>query len=72
VDVIAETPAGDLVGIEIKTSASVAARDFRGLRPLRALVGDRLRRGIVLHTGEHTVPFGDGLFAVPVHALWSN
>ena len=28
------------------------------------------RQGVVLYDGETTVPFGDGLYAVPMARLW--
>jgi hypothetical protein len=34
------------------------------------MAGRRFRRGIVLYTGAEIVPFGAGLFALPVEALW--
>ena len=46
------------------------AADFRGLRKLRAAAGDRFAGGVVLYDGAATVPFGDGLHAVPIRALW--
>jgi len=51
---------------------TVAASHFRGLRTLQSLVGNRVRRGIVLYWGEQTVPFGEGLWAQPVSALWRS
>ncbi len=71
VDVIAEAPDGRVAAVEIKSSASVSSGDFRGIRALSDLVGKRFVRGVVLYTGDQTVPFGDKLFAVPLHALWS-
>jgi predicted AAA+ superfamily ATPase len=71
VDVIVERPSGEIVGIEVKASASVGPRDFAGLVHLRDRLGPRLRTGIVLYTGEQTIPFGPNLWAVPLQALWS-
>jgi len=34
--------------------------------------GRRFSAGIVLYDGETSVPFGDGLFAVPIRALWET
>lgn len=70
VDVIVERPSGEIVGIEVKASASVGPRDFAGLAHIRERIGPRLAAGIVLYTGERTLPFGDGLWAVPLQALW--
>lgn len=72
VDVIAERPSGEVVGIEVKASATVRPRDFRGLAHMRELIGDRLAAGIVLYAGAQTLPYGDGFWAVPLQALWEG
>lgn len=59
-----------LCGVEVKAAASVAAADFRGLRKLRDAAGERFRAGLVLYDGEHAVPFGDRLYALPLRAIW--
>lgn len=71
VDVILERPGGEIVGIEIKASASPTIGDFSGLRYLRDKLGSKFRRGILLHTGSTTLPFGDRLTALPLQALWT-
>ncbi|HEX5308682.1 MAG TPA: ATP-binding protein [Solirubrobacteraceae bacterium] len=70
VDVIIERHDGDIVGIEIKASATPSTIDFTGLRYLRDKLGRRFKAGVVLHTGADTLPFGDRLAAVPVSGLW--
>ena len=70
VDVILEDAAGRVVGVEVKASATVGARDFRGLRALAEASGGRFRRGIVLYTGRTSVPFGKNLHALPINSLW--
>ncbi|MEJ5253467.1 MAG: hypothetical protein HPY54_16485 [Chthonomonadetes bacterium] len=45
-------------------------KHFKGLRTLQQMVGTRLRAGIVLYWGEHMLPFGEGLWAQPISALW--
>lgn len=71
VDLVLEARDGTVVGIEVTAASTVRNDDFAGLRMLGELAGDRMRRGIVLYTGDETVPFGPTLAAVPVHALWS-
>ena len=66
VDVIIERHDGDVVGIEVKASATPSTIDFTGLRYLRDKLGRRFKAGVVLHTGADTLPFGDRLAAVPV------
>lgn len=70
VDIILENAAGEIVGVEVKATASVGSSDFRGLRALAEAAGSRFRRGIVLYTGAETVPFGKNLHAVPIPSLW--
>jgi|HubBroStandDraft_4_1064222.scaffolds.fasta_scaffold24831_3 predicted AAA+ superfamily ATPase len=71
VDVILELGSGEVAGVEVKTTASVAAKDFAGLRHLRDKLGNRFKAGVVLYTGKRTLSFGDRLAAVPLCGLWS-
>jgi predicted AAA+ superfamily ATPase len=70
VDTIVEWPSGEIVGVEVKASATVRARDFTGLAHLRDRVGARLRAGLVVYAGQRTLPFGDRLWALPLPGLW--
>ncbi len=70
VDLVLELGGRALAGVEIKASATVTAADFRGLRKLRDAAGKRFVAGVVLYDGEAGVSFGDGLYAVPIRALW--
>ena len=72
VDIVLDRGAGGIAGVEVKASATVTASDSRGLRRHREAVGPRFAAGVVLYDGEARVPFGDGLFAVPVRALWES
>jgi uncharacterized protein len=71
VDVILERHSGEIMGIEVKASATPSSGDFSGLRHLRDKLGRRFKAGAVLYTGADTLPFGDRLAAVPVSGLWS-
>ena len=71
VDLVLEDRAGRLVGIDVKNTASVQRRDFRGLATLSTLAGDRFVRGVVLFTGATAGPFGPKLHALPVAQLWA-
>jgi hypothetical protein len=70
VDLVLERRSGELVGVEVKSTATVTGADFKGLRALAEVAGRRFRRGVVLYTGGEAVPFGERLYAVPVEALW--
>lgn len=70
VDVVLEDASGNLVGVEIKARATAKADDFKGLRKLQELSGDRFHRGVLLYCGIERVAFGDKLVAIPVSSLW--
>lgn len=70
VDIVLERGARSLAGVEVKAGATVTASDFRGLRRLREAAGDRFKAGVVLYDGEVTLPFGEGMHAVPIRCLW--
>lgn len=70
VDVVLEASDGRVVGVEVKAGATVRAEDLAGLRHLRTRLGDRFVAGLVLHTGQQTLPFGDRLAALPLDAIW--
>lgn len=53
-------------------ASSVREGDFRGLKRLRELMGSRFLGGIVLYDGEHVLPFGERLLAVPLSSLWTG
>ena len=72
VDIVIERGARALAGIEIKAAATVTGADFRGLRKLKEASGKRFVAGIVLYDGEACASFGDGMFAVPLRALWET
>ncbi|MFH1142976.1 MAG: ATP-binding protein [Candidatus Eisenbacteria bacterium] len=72
VDIVLESPGGELVGIEVKSSTTIKGDDFRGLRGLRDLVGTRFKRGIVFYPGSELLAFGPDLLGVPLPILWSG
>ncbi len=70
VDFVLETPDGKLVGVETKNRDSVTAADFKGLKVLQHQVKNDFICGIVLYCGQHVIPFGDRLWAIPVSEIW--
>jgi len=70
VDLVLEQDGHAIAGVEVKASATVTAADFRGLRQLRAAAGERFQAGVVLYDGEHSLPFDERMYAVPIRALW--
>lgn len=71
VDVVLESASGEVAGVEVKAGATVSYDDLGGLQRLRDKLGDRFKCGVVLYTGERTLPFGDRIWVVPLAALWS-
>ena len=70
VDIIADRGTAGLAGIEVKASATVTLKDFRGLRKLKEDAGTDSRPAWSSMDGETCVGFGEGLFAVPISYLW--
>lgn len=70
VDAVLESRHRQVVGIEVKAASTVRSEDFSGLRRLAERLGDEFLVGIVLYTGNTTLPFGPNLRAMPVSALW--
>ncbi len=71
VDFVLENDRTQIVGIEVKATASVARRDFSGLDRLAALAGKNFVQGIVLFDGERPLSFADNLRAVPFASVWA-
>ena len=67
-----EDRAGRVAAVEVKSAASVASRDLKGMASLRDALGDRFVRGAVVYTGQQVVPMGDRLFAVPLGMVFSG
>ncbi|HEV7516005.1 MAG TPA: ATP-binding protein [Thermoanaerobaculia bacterium] len=70
VDLILEDASGRCVGIEVKASTTLGARDMKPLTELAEALGKRFVRGILLYTGRTAVPFGERLHALPISSLW--
>lgn len=72
VDIVLENRRGEVVGIEVKSSATVSANDFSGMRKLAEACGKKFVQGMVLYDHDQVVPFGDNMFATPLSALWGS
>ena len=60
---------GALLGIEVK-AGQASSGDFKHLKWFAAnLAKGRPFTGIVLYSGEQTLSFGNGFYAVPLAAL---
>ncbi len=72
VDVVIENAAGQLVGVEIKATATVRQADLRGLKRLANIAGDQFKLGVILYDGTETLPLGERLWAAPISTLWGQ
>ena len=58
------------VGIKGKAGSSLGKDDFKHLKWFAAnLAKEHQFTGIVLYSGDHTLRFGEGFYAVPLAAL---
>jgi predicted AAA+ superfamily ATPase len=69
VDFIVERSDGALLGIEVKSGSALGAEDFKHLKWFAKNLSKGEFTGIVLYSGEHTLRFGEGFYAVPLAAL---
>lgn len=60
---------GQVVGVEVKWTASLAAKHRLGLGVAREALGRRWRRGIVLYGGSAVLPLDETTLAVPLTVL---
>lgn len=72
VDLVLERGAHDLAGVEVKASSTVVAGDFKGLRIIKGAAGKKFRAGVLLYDGDRVLRFDEGLWAVPIPALWED
>jgi len=66
VDIVVEDGQEQVVGIEVKLSATPSAKDFAGLRMLKAHLKKKFVRWLLIYTGNDVVPFEKNLHAVPI------
>jgi uncharacterized protein len=72
VDFVLERQDGSLLGIEVKGKSRIESKDCRGLRALARLVGDKLSKGIILHTGHDLYPVDTDFYAVPLSLFFKD
>ena len=72
VDIVLENRRGEVIGIEVKSSATVSAGDFSGMRKLAIACGEKFIQGMVLYDHDQVVPFGEHMFAAPLSCLWQG
>ena len=73
IDFLLQNSRGDILGIEVKAGSGIAPKeDARHLKFFRDnLAKEKSFTGVVLYTGEDTLPLGEKIFAVPLACLWN-
>ncbi len=72
IDFLVENENGDYLGIEVKAGSVVKTDSFKHLRWFKEnMAADNHFIGVVLYTGENIARFGEGMWAVPINALWA-
>ncbi|MGQ0776514.1 MAG: ATP-binding protein [Pseudonocardiales bacterium] len=70
--IVSDRRTGEFAAIEIKLTATPTERHAKTLAVFRDRFGPRFTVGLVIHTGAHSLPLGERLWAVPVSALWRD
>jgi predicted AAA+ superfamily ATPase len=71
IDFVVEKDTGEILGIEAKAGSMASLEDCRHMAWFaKSIVPDRKFLGVVLYTGDTTLPLGKDMYAVPVAALW--
>jgi predicted AAA+ superfamily ATPase len=70
VDFVLEAADGRVAALEVKAGQTPKREWFRWLAHMRDTLGEAFTAGVVLYGGQHMLPFGERLMAVPISALW--
>lgn len=71
VDLVLEARDGRLVGVEVKSTATLRSQHFDGVKALAEHAGERFVRGVVVYLGAEVVPFGPNLHGLPLGQVWA-
>lgn len=69
VDIVLERDNNQLIGIDVKASATIRPHDFRGLIKLAEFAPSKFQCGIVFYSGKEVLPFSQNnirLYALPI------
>ena len=69
VDIVLERDNNQIIGIEVKASATIKQQDFKGLIKLAEFNPSKFQYGIVFYSGKEILPFSQNdiqLYALPI------
>lgn len=72
VDIVLERGNNQIIGIEVKASATIRQQDFKGLNKLAEFNPEKFQYGIVFYSGKEVLPFSKNniqLYALPIGIL---
>jgi hypothetical protein len=72
VDIVLERSNHQIIGIEVKASATIKHQDFNGLIKLAEFSSVKFQYGIVFYSGKEVLPFSQNsiqLYALPIDLL---
>lgn len=72
VDMLLQRKDGKTVAICVKNGSDLTAQDTKGLLYSKEQLGERWHKGVILYTGAETMPLGNGIWVMPVSALWTS
>jgi len=71
IDFILETRTGEIVAIEVKSTASPTPDDFRNLKKLQEELPSRVKKCILLYNGNKTLPITNKIWCYPINSLFN-
>ena len=72
INFIVANEVGRLLAVKVKATESVMPNDYKDLHWFARLVGEDNCRGVVLYAGHRVRSGGQGCYALPMSALWSD
>lgn len=70
VDIVLENRAGQVIGIEVKSSETISPDDWKGLSILESEMQDQLIYSIIFYLGKEVMVLGNNRLVLPLSALW--
>ena len=70
IDFVMEDKQGKVFALEVKAKSTLNASDFSHLKILQQNIPGQFLGGIVVYNGDKVLPFGTGLYGVPVTHLF--
>ncbi|GII80886.1 hypothetical protein Sru01_58680 [Sphaerisporangium rufum] len=72
IDLVLERDDGQVIAFEVKAGSRIHGEDLRGFRALKERLGDRMRMGVMLYTGDYAYTHEDGVTVLPLDTLWTE